>query len=200
MFAQFDATLRAAGSLAMGGQIPKGWAQKPAKLRQKDHDARWTVKFSKAKPRKDGAPQVDLAVPASGYRKQVAIDRWHGLIRGWITSHAAAHDGAHLEEVLDGDNTASDVWADTAYRSAKNEAMLQARGLVARIHRKKPKGRPMPRRTRRANAAESAVRSKVEHVFAHQNNLMGAVVRTIGLARARVKIGLVNLAYNDLPS
>jgi hypothetical protein len=26
--------------------------------------------------------------------------------------------------------------------------------------------------------------------------LMGLVVRTIGLARARVKIGLVNLAYN----
>ena len=98
--------------------------------------------------------------------------------------------------MLDSDNTASGVWADTAYRSAKNEAMLAARGLVSRIHRKKPKGRPMPRRTRRANGAKSAVRSKVEHVFAHQKGLMGAVVRTIGLARARVKIGLVNLAYN----
>ena len=88
------------------------------------------------------------------------------------------------------------MWADTAYRSAKNEAMLEARGLVSRIHRKQPKGRPMPDRTRRANAVKSAVRSKVEHVFAHQKGLMGLVVRTIGLARARVKIGLVNLAYN----
>ena len=40
------------------------------------------------------------------------------------------------------------------------------------------------------------MRSKVEHVFAHQKGLMGLVVRTIGLARARVKIGLLNLAYN----
>ena len=32
------------------GQIPQGWKQKPAKLAQKDHDARWTVKWSKAKP------------------------------------------------------------------------------------------------------------------------------------------------------
>jgi transposase, IS5 family len=40
------------------------------------------------------------------------------------------------------------------------------------------------------------VRSKVEHVFAHQKGLMGVVVRTIGLARARAKIGLVDLAYN----
>jgi IS5 family transposase len=82
------------------------------------------------------------------------VDRRHGLIRGWTGTHAAVHDGARLEEVLDTDNTASDVWADTAYRSAKNEAMLEAGGLVSRIHRKKPKRRPMPRRIRRANAAK----------------------------------------------
>ena len=103
---------------------------------------------------------------------------------------------ARLEDVLDAANSASDVWADTAYRSAKNEAMLARRGLVSRIHRKKPQGRPMPERTRRANARKSAVRSKVEHVFAHQKGLMGLAVRSIGIARARLKIGLVNLAYN----
>jgi len=222
LFAQFDATLRAAGYLAMGGQIvdativaapkqrnteaeraaikagqiPEGWAEKPAKLRQKDRDARWTVKFSKAKPRDDGMPQIDLAVPAFGYKNHVAIDRRHGLIRGWTASHAAAHDGARLAEVVDADNTAGDVWADTAYRSAKNEAWLAERGLVSRIHRKKPAGRPMPARTRQANARKSAVRSAVEHVFSRQKGAMGLVVRTIGLVRARVKVGLANLAYN----
>lgn len=222
LFAQFDATLREAGYLAMGGQIvdativaapkqrnteaeraaikagqiPEGWAETPAKLRQKDRDARWTVKFSKARPREDGAPQVDLAVPAFGYKNHVAIDRRHGLIRGWTASHAAAHDGARLAEVVGADNTAGDVWADTAYRSAKNEAWLAERGLVSRIHRKKPPGRPMAARTRRANARKSAVRSAVEHVFARQKGPMALVVRTIGMARARVKIGLANLAYN----
>jgi hypothetical protein len=40
----------------MSGQIIdatiafRGWADKPAKLRQTDRDARWTVKFSKARP------------------------------------------------------------------------------------------------------------------------------------------------------
>ena len=33
------------------GRIPANWKAKPAKLRHKDRDARWTVKFSKAKPR-----------------------------------------------------------------------------------------------------------------------------------------------------
>jgi IS5 family transposase len=222
LFAQFDATLRAAGYLAMGGQIadatnvaapkqrnteaeraaikagqiPEGWAEKPTKLRQKDRDARWTVKFSKARPREDGAPQIDLAVPTFGYKNQVAIDRWHGLIRGWTASHAAAHDGARLAEVVDVDNTAADVWADTAYRSAKNEAWLAERGPVSRIHRKKPPGRPMAARTRRSTARKSAVRSAVEHVFARQKGPMALVVPTIGLTRAQVKIGLAILAYN----
>lgn len=222
LFQRFDAALKAAGFLAMGGQIvdatiiaapkqrnteaeraaikagriPEGWAEKPAKLRQKDRDARWTVKFSKAKPREDGVPQMDLAVPAFGYKNHVSIDRRHGLIRGWAASHAAAHDGARLADVLDGANTASDVWADTAYRSAKNEAMLAERGLVSRIHRKKPKGRAMSARTRHANARKSAVRSAVEHVFASQKGPMALVVRSIGIARATVKIGLANLVYN----
>ena len=98
--------------------------------------------------------------------------------------------------MLDGQNTASDVWADTAYRSAKNEMLLTDRGLVSRIHRKKPKGRAMAERTRRANARRSAIRSAVEHVFARQKGPMALVVRTIGSARAHVKIGLANLAFN----
>jgi hypothetical protein len=36
------------------GRIPPQWAAKPAKLRQKDRDARWTVKYTKAKPSADG--------------------------------------------------------------------------------------------------------------------------------------------------
>lgn len=220
LFQRFDATLRAAGYLAMGGQIvdativaaprqrntaaekeaikagriPDGWSEKPAKLRQKDRDARWTVRFSKAKLRQDGVPQVALAVPAFGYKSHISIDRRHGLIRRWTTSDAAAHDGARLDAVLDGQNTASDVWADTAYRSAKNETLLVGRGLVSRIHRKKPKGRAMARRTRQANARKSAIRSAVEHVFARQEGPMALIVRTIGTARAHVKIGRANLA------
>jgi transposase, IS5 family len=223
LFRQFDEALRAAGFLAMSGQIvdativaapkqrntleekraikqgriPEEWKDKPATLAQKDRDARWTVKYTKAKPREDGSlPSVDLAIPAFGYKNHVSIDRGFGLIRKWTTTDAAAHDGARLEDMLDRTNTASDVWADSAYRSAKNEAMLARRGFVSRIHRKKPPGRPMPERMRAANAQKSKVRSAIEHVFAHQKGPMGLFVRTIGIERARVKIGLANLAYN----
>jgi hypothetical protein len=33
------------------------------------------VKFSKARPREDGLPQVGLAVPAFGYKNHIGIDR-----------------------------------------------------------------------------------------------------------------------------
>ena len=54
----------------------------------------------------------------------------------------------------------------------------------------------MPSPLAKANAARSAVRSTVEHVFAHQKNKFGLFIRTIGLARAEAKLTLANLAYN----
>jgi transposase, IS5 family len=178
------------------GRIPPAWAQKPAKLRQNDRDARWTVKYTKAKPSVDGIARVDLAVPAFGYKNHVGIDRRHRLIRRWAVTDAARYDGARLPELIDPNNTAGDVWADTAYRSQANEKFLAGRLLRSQIHRKKPNGKPMPRRTARANARKSAVRSAVEHVFAHQKGPMGLFIRTIGIARATTKIGLANLLYN----
>jgi IS5 family transposase len=222
LFELFDQQLRAAGYLAMSGQlvdasivaapkqrntkaekqaikegrIPESWQEKPAKLRQKDRDARWTVKYTKAKPREDGQPQVDLAIPQFGYQNHLSADRRHRLIRRWRVTDAAAHAAARLGELLDPSNTASGVWADSAYRSKKNEELLEERRLVSRIHRKKPKDRPMPARTARANARKSAVRAHIEHVFAEQKARMGLFVRTIGLARATTKIGLANLVHN----
>ena len=89
-----------------------------------------------------------------------------------------------LRDVVTRDNTASDVWADTAYRSQANEVWLKSMGRVSRVHRKKPRGKPMSKRTSGANAKRSAVRARVEHVFARQKDQMGLFVRTIGIARA----------------
>jgi hypothetical protein len=51
------------------GRVPEAWKDHPARLRQKDRDARWTVKYTKARPREDGSlPAVDLAI--SGVRLQ----------------------------------------------------------------------------------------------------------------------------------
>jgi hypothetical protein len=52
------------------------------------------------------------------------------------------YEGRRLRQgLLDKSNTASGVWADTAYRSVANETFLTKNGFVSHIHRKKPKGR-----------------------------------------------------------
>ena len=87
LFELFDREFRGAGYLAMSGQlvdativaaakqrntkaekqaikdgrVPEDWQDRPAKLRQKDRDARWTVKTTQAKPRDGDTPKVDLA-------------------------------------------------------------------------------------------------------------------------------------------
>ena len=226
LFARFDAALTDRGYLAMGGQIidatvvpapkqrnteeekaaikdgriPEAWKAKPARLRQKDRDARWSVKYTKAKVKEGADPKafkpVDLAIPMFGYKNHVGIDRAHGLIRTWDASAANANDGARLPNLISTNNTGSGVWADTAYRSKKNETFLERGMFKSHIHQRKPNRRAMPERVARANAKRSAIRSAVEHVFAGQKHRMGLVVRTIGIARARIKIGMANLAYN----
>jgi hypothetical protein len=200
LFSTYEAVLRQAGFLAMGGQIvdatvvtapkqrnteaekadrkagrvPDAWKAKPAKLAQKDRDARWTIRWSKAKPAEDGAKRIDLAVPAFGYKNYVGINRRHGLIRTWTATDAARHDGAQLPGLLSKTNTANDVWADTAYRSKANEAHLAGNGFRSRIHRKKPPGKPMARNVARANGEKSRVCAAVEHVLPGRRGRWGS--------------------------
>ncbi|MDF1769482.1 IS5 family transposase [Maricaulis sp.] len=223
VFARLDAAIDAAGYTPMGGQIvdatlvcapkqrnrqdekaaikagriPEDWQDKPAKLRQKDRDARWTVKFAKARKKEDGTTHTDIAIPTFGYKNHVSIDRRHGIIRKHMTTDAAAHDGARLREgLVDKANLASYVWADTAYRSQENERYLADHGMTSRIHRKKPKGKPMPAHIKRGNATKSKVRAAVEHVFGRQKGGGALFIRTIGIKRAAAAMTMANLVYN----
>jgi IS5 family transposase len=164
------------------GGMPAGWEAHPAKRRQKDRDARWTKKHGRS---------------YYGYKNHLGIDRCHKLIRRYRVTDAARHDSQELDGLLDPDNTSSDVWADSAYRSAEIEAGLAGRGMRSCIHRRPARNRPLTPREQQGNTTRSRVRARVEHVFGHQASAMGGkLVRTIGLARARMKIGMQNLAYN----
>lgn len=221
LFSRFDEALKAQGYLAMGGQIvdasiiqaprqrmtrgeketvkageiPQAWKDKPAKLAQKDRDAWWMVKYTKSRA-DEGL--VDLSVPHFGYKNHVSCDKRFGFIRRYDTTAANQYDGHILPEILDSENTARDVWGDTAYHNQDNEAYLAQKGFRSKLHRKKPKGRAMPKHIYRGNTTKSKIRSHVEHIFAGQKCRMGLFIRTIGLGRAKVKIGFANLAYNFL--
>jgi transposase, IS5 family len=208
LFECFDGHLEAQGYMARGGQMvdativpvpkqrnsrdeneavkagetPPAWEKNPAKLRQKDRDACWTKKHGKS---------------FFGYKNHVNADAKHKLIRRYEVTDAAVHDSQALDALLTKGNTSSDVFADSAYRSTETEAKLKARGFRSRIHRRAHRNHPLSDAQTRANRAKSKIRARVEHVFgAQQSSMGGRIVRTIGIVRARAKIGLQNLAYN----
>ena len=124
-------------------------------------------------------------------------DATHKLIRRYDVSDAAVHDSQKLDGLLHKANTSEDVFADSAYRSAETEAGLKARGFRSRIHVRATRNHPLSQRQEEANRKKSQIRVRVEHVFGAQETSAGSrLVRTIGIVRARVKIGLQNLAYN----
>lgn len=173
------------------------WPDAPNKAAQKDTNARWTLKIGgKVRYRPDGTPLPMIAVPVFGYKSHISIDRRFGFIREGMVTAASEADGRQLRHLVSRENTGSEVWADSAYRSRTNENWLAARLLTSRIHRRKPAGKRMPQATARANARKSSIRAAVEHVFAHQKTRFGLFIRTIGLARAEAKLTLANIAYN----
>ncbi len=164
------------------GQTPEDWEKHPAKNRQKDKDARWTKKHGKS---------------FYGYKNHVNADAKHKLIRRYEVSDAAVHDSKKLDGLLNKGNTSRDVFADSAYRSAETEATLKAQGFKSRIHVRAARSHPLSKTEEEANRKKSRVRVRVEHVFgAQQTSPGGRIVRTIGIVRARAKIGLQNLVYN----
>ena len=164
------------------GITPKAWEKNPAKNRQKDKDARWTKKNGRS---------------FFGYKNHVNADAAHKLIREYGVTDASVHDSQVFDDLLNKGNTSSEIYADSAYRSAEIEQNLKARGFSSRVHKRGQRNNPLSEAETAANTKKSKVRARIEHVFGAQENAPGGrLVRTIGMVRAKVKIGLQNLAYN----
>ncbi|WP_054108785.1 hypothetical protein [Novosphingobium sp. AAP83] len=100
----------------------------------------------KVRYRGDRTPLPMIALPVFGYKSDISIDRCFGFIREMTVTSALAADGRLLRQVVSTDNAGSEVWADSAYRSKRNEKWLSDRMLTSRIHRRKPKAKPVPKR------------------------------------------------------
>jgi transposase, IS5 family len=147
--------------------------------------------FGKARLREDGARHTDIAIPVLGYKSHASIDRPHGFIRKCDVTDASRHDGRMLRRgLLDGSNTGTTVWADSAYRSSANETFMQRHGFRSQVHHRKPKGRPMPPHIRPATRAARASAPPSSMSSPTRRGRWRFAFRMIGIARARVKIGL----------
>jgi transposase, IS5 family len=164
------------------GRTPSEWKSEPSKLSHKDTDARWS--------RKNGEDYY-------GYKNTIKIDRKKKFIDTYTVCDAATHDSIAGKKVLSKGDEGQPLYGDGAFTGEPFEQVVARCGMKNRIHEKGYRGHPLTKRQKERNKAKSKVRARVEHVFGFLHQVTGGIfIRTVGLARATIKIGLQNLTYN----
>jgi IS5 family transposase len=181
LFERFGPHLEAKGYIARGGQMvdativpvprqrnsrdendqvkagttPRDWKKRPAKNRQKDKDTRWTKKHGRS---------------FFGYKNHVNADARYKLILECEVTDASVHNSQAFDDLLNKGNTSSEVYADSAYRSAGTERKLKGRSFRSRIHKPGRHNHPLSDAETKANTRKSKVRARIERVFDAQEN------------------------------
>jgi IS5 family transposase len=163
-----------------GGTIPEEWSEK--KSSHKDTDARWVKKGDD---------------DFFGYKNHVKVDAKKKFVDEYGVTDAAVHDSKAGVDLLSKKDKGQPLYADSAYTGESFEGAVQKAGMINKVHEKGYRNHPLTAGQKRSNRSKSRVRVRVEHVFGFLHQATGGVIiRTIGMARAKVKIGLMNLTYN----
>lgn len=152
------------------------------KLAQKDTDARWTKKSN---------------ISFYGYKNHVKADTKIKLIKEYAVTDASVHDSKVLGALLDTSDGGEAFYADSAYTGKEAEEIYAANKVVNCVNEKGYKNKPLTEEQKASNSRKSKVRARVEHIFGFvENSINGSYIRTVGMARAKAKIGMMNIVYN----
>ncbi len=164
------------------GTAPEAWKEKPNKLCQKDVDAKWTKKNNAV---------------FYGYKNHVKSDAKTKLIEKFDVTDASVHDSQAIEGLLEEKDEGQEIYADSAYTGEEQEKTYKKKKVVSMVNEKGCRNKPLTDEQKASNKEKSKIRARVEHIFGFvENSMNGSFVRTIGMARAKAKIGMMNLTYN----
>jgi IS5 family transposase len=77
------------------------------------------------------------------------------------------------------------------------EKVVAKEKMINKIHEKGYRNNSLNKQQIKSNKTKSKIRVQVEHVFGFMHQSTGGLlIRTIGKARAKIKIGFMNLACN----
>ena len=163
------------------GRVPSQWQKKKNrhKLAQKDTDARWMTKNKERH---------------YGYKDHIKMDKKSKMITKYRVTSAEVHDCRELKNLIEAKKDKR-LYGDSAYTGEEVQSCIPKK-ILNRIHEKGYRNRPLTRTQKRNNTAKSRIRARVEHVFGRMNQFGRILIRSIGIARAEVQIGLLNLTYN----
>ena len=162
------------------GSTPANWSEK--KCSHKDTEASWTKKGNQTH---------------FGYKNHIKVDAGSKFIDDYLVTTASANDGTAGTALVSDKENDQPMYGDSGYHvNAFKEALEQA-GMIDRIHEKGYRNKKITTRQKKSNHRKSKIRARVEHVFGQIKQIRKhLLIRTIGIRRANLKVGLVNLLYN----
>ena len=102
-----------------------------------------------------------------------------------------------MEQLLTEKDEEQPLYADSAYTGEDQETVYKKEKVINKIIEKGYLNKPLTEEQIANNKEKSRTRVRVEHVFGFvENSMHGSIVRTIVIARAKAKIGMMNLTYN----
>jgi IS5 family transposase len=163
------------------GKTPKEWEKKKNrnKKAQKDVNARWVTKNKERH---------------YGYKNHVKADKKSKIITKYRVTSAEIHDSQELKNLIEKKKDKR-LYGDSAYTGEEVQKCIPKK-ILNRIHEKGYRNRPLTKTQKRNNTAKSKIRARVEHIFGAMHHYGGLFIRTIGIKRAEMQIGLINLTYN----
>ena len=85
------------------------------------------------------------------------------------------------------------LYADSAYTGEKQEKVYKKKNVINKVIEKGCRNKPLSEKQKASNKEKTRTRSRVEHLFGFvENSMNGSFVRTIGLARAKAKTGMIH--------
>lgn len=169
-------------------------ARKPTKKRQPDEHASLDD-ASKRQIDPDATFTKKGNTSYFGYKGHVNVDVKHKIVRRVIVTTASTHDSQVM--LWDERNTKKVFYGDSAYKNHDMDDHLAQRAVVNRMNRRAYRGKSLNGHDERFNRTSSRIRCRIEHVFG-QVKVWGRKIqlRSIGLARAKLGIGMKFLVYN----
>ena len=129
-----------------------------------------------------------------GFKAHANVDE-DGFIKATAFTAGNVHDSNNFTDLLSGKE--SEVYADSAYKSKKHDDWLEDHHIDNKVVERAYRNTPLTPEQKKKNQRNSGTRCTVERVFGVLKLHYGmGQARYLGLARNRIRFGVMCLAYN----
>ena len=104
-----------------------------------------------------------------------------------------------MEQLLTEKDEGQPLYADSAYTGENQEKVYKKKKVINKINEKGYRNNPLTEEQKANNKEKSRTHARVVRQLADgfvENSMNGSFIRTIGITRAKAKIGMMNLTYN----